>query len=241
MNIGIYRIFNALGDSIILCSLFKALGVNRVTYNRAELDVIREVMKKYDLDGEIEFKQSNDPQPYKMVDYVRYMYDNNISLVKPNVEMRDLSYTTKQLGSKHDSARDRAMSLTEFKKFVKHPDLPCHDVAERKTIDSVYDLMQGSKHHISIDSGTAWLSASMGVPTTVYSKNSYYFADAYFYMKYLDKQSSVDVYQQDGKGVSVANNMQFNIAVQENKPNINIIGSYENYRSQVNASSRIPR
>lgn len=236
MNIDIYRIFNAVGDSILLCTLIKHLKVTQVTYNRAELDTIREVMKFYDL-PDVKFVRRTDQGliPNQMVDYVRYLHDVKVPLAKPNVEVSP-TYATYQLSSHQINALDRSMTQEEHNRFVKYPELNRKDITTARTIDSLFVMMQGSKHHISIDSGTAWLSAAMGIDTTIFSKNSYYFADAYFYMKYINSQPNVEVHQQDGAGVVVANELQYNMAVLNNRASV---GNYENYRSQVNERSRI--
>ena len=236
MNIDIYRIFNAVGDSILLCTLIKHLQVTQVTYNRAELDTLREVMKYYDL-PDVEFVQRTDQGliPNKMVDYVRYLHDVKVPLAKPNVEVSS-TYATYQLSSHQNNALDRSMTQNEHNRFIKYPDLNRKDITTARTIDSLFVMMQGSKHHISIDSGTAWLSAAMGIDTTVFSKNSYYFADAYFYMQYLNTHSNVVVHQQDGEGVVIANEMQYNMAVQNNRAKV---GAYQQYRSAVSERSRI--
>lgn len=237
MNIDLYRIFNAVGDSVILCTLIKEYGIKTITYNRADLDAMKSVMKYYDCD--VEFKRRTDQgliTPH-MHDYVRALYDNKIQLAIPKV-WRSPEYTTRQTGSFQNNAADRAMTMYEHNRYVRHFDATSVDVVNAKTIPDMFECLSKSMHHISIDSGTAWAAASMGIPTTVYSKNSYYFSDAYFYMQYLDSQPSVDVYQQDNKGVKVANELQFKTAISVNKARLEVSG-YETYRNRINERSKI--
>lgn len=234
MNIDIYRIFNAVGDSVLLCTLIKELDVKTITYNRADLDTLKKMMPYYDVD--VEFKQRSDQGVigYKMHDYVRYLNEKNVQLSVPNVKVEP-EYDTCQLGSFQNNAADRAMTKVEYNKFRRSE--KSIEVSDMKTIPRMMECLSKSQHHVSIDSGTAWVAASMGIDTIVYSKNSYYFADAYFYMKYLDSQPTVEVHQQHGSGVRVSNELEFQTAILQN--NARVDASYETYRSRTSESSRI--
>jgi len=50
MDMYIYRIFNALGDSIILSTYIKKFNIKKVYYNRSEFKTLNEVMELYDIE-----------------------------------------------------------------------------------------------------------------------------------------------------------------------------------------------
>lgn len=228
MDMSIYRIFNALGDSIILSTYFKAFNIKKVFYNRAELNLLQTVMKMYNT-HDVEFVQVSDRISNTMIDIVKELHLKKIEIL-PLPKQGDDLHATVQLKSHHESAKDRSIQLYEAMPHVKY-NMPVTHVGFEKTIDELYKVMNNSCQHISIDSGTAWFAASLKLDTTVISKNGYYFPSSYHYMRYLDMQPTVEVYQQHGKGVKIPNELEFNQAILDNKPHSTI--SYQSYLEQV--------
>ena len=208
MDLHIYRVFDALGDSIILSTFFKNYNVEKVYYNRGEFKTL-----------------------HKMVTVVKKLKSDNVLLIEPNINTRKKEYITYQLSSKNESAKDRNTTLKHAKSYYSFEENSAkEDVTKIKNIDDLVKCLSRSKHHLSIDSGTAWLAVSMGIDTTVISKNSYYFSDAYHYMKYLEIHKNVEIYQKHGLGVKIPSELEYIIAAQEN--NI-AVGSYSNYKKEV--------
>lgn len=206
METSIYRIFNALGDSIILSTYFKAFNIKKVFYNRAELDLLQTVMEMYGV-HDIEFIHDANRKGNTMTEIVKDLHKKNITLL-PYPKQGDDLYATIQLQSHHESARDRSMYLHEAMPHVKL-NMPISHVGNEKTVNDLYKIMKNSCQHISIDSGTAWFATSLGLDTTVISKNSYYFPDAYVYMKYIESHKNVEVHQQHGKGIKIPNAFEY--------------------------------
>lgn len=217
MELSLYRIFNALGDSIILSTYFKSLNVERVYYNRAEFDTLKYIMNMFNVQ-DIEFVNVANRCPLTMVDVVKELKDKKIKLLNP-MENKDENgqYVTMQLASMHATASDRSIKLYEATSHNSYPDLQIKEVGNEKTIKDLFEILKYSKQHITIDSGTAWASVACGIDTTVISKNSYYFSDAYHYMKYLDTHSNVRIYQQHGLGIKIPNEFEFLAAAAANK------------------------
>lgn len=226
MDLFIYRIFNALGDSIILSTYFKAFDIKRVYYNRAELNLLQTIMKMYDV-YDVEFIMHTDRISNTMTEVVKKLNKEKIMLL-PFQKQGDDLYATIQLKSHHESASDRSIQLNEAMPYVKY-NMPVTHVGFEKNVDELYKVMNNSCQHISIDSGTAWFAASLGLDTTVISKNSYYFADAYIYMKYLESHKNVEIYQQHGKGVKIANEFEYLQAASTNNVQV---PPYQTYTSR---------
>lgn len=228
MDLFIYRIFNALGDSIILSTYFKAFDIKRVYYNRAELNLLQTIMKMYDV-HDVEFIPQQERIQTTMIDIVRQLHKKRVNVLQLE-KTGDQLIVTAQLESHHESAKDRSIQLYEALPHIKY-NMSIKQVGREKTVEKLYEIMNNSVQHISIDSGTAWFAASLRLDTTVISKNGYYFPSSYHYMRYLDSQPTVDVYQQHGKGVKIPNEIEFNQAIAENKPHSVI--SYQSYLEQV--------
>jgi len=226
MDMHIYRIFNALGDSIITSTYFKKFGIKRVFYNRAEFKTLNEVMELYGVEKPKFIQQSN-RIPKTLVPYIVEMKEHKVPLLKLNVDLNPQEYVTTQLSTK--TGPDRAMNLKEAEIHNKKS-YEIKNVSQSKTIPDLISLLKESSRHISIDSGTAWLSSSMGVETFVISKNSYYFADAYHYMSYLQIQKKTKIYQQHGLGLKIPTLEEY---VKASKDNNISVGSYDDYYKKV--------
>lgn len=222
----IYRIFNALGDSIILCTYINTYKPETIYYNRAELSMLEMMMDLYGITPP-KFMRIEQRTPETMVDVLSKLKEDNIKLMNLPIERKQLGYNTVQLMSKNESAKDRSTTLDEASVYIKDKAADIKDVSSMPNIQIMLETLAGSKQHVSIDSGTAWAAASLGIDTTVISKNSYYFADAYHYMKYIQTQDNVKVHQQDSPGVFMANEIQF-----YKYSNLNNVeaGSYEQYK-----------
>ena len=229
MDFYIYRIFGALGDSIILSALFKSKGIKRVFYNRAELDLPKQIFKLYGVE-EPEFIQMKERITDEMYHAVNELARTKTPLIKPKIKKNTQDLVTVQLGSPTHTAKDRAITLDEVAEHNKYPDFEVKQVQKCKTIEDLYNTLARSKQHISCDSGTGWAAASLGIDTTIISKNSYYFPPAYHYMKYINMHSNVKVYQQHGLGVRMPNEEEYKKAIRDNnQPFI----EYNNYVNEI--------
>lgn len=225
----IYRIFDALGDSIILSTYFKAYDIKKVYYNRAELKTLIEVLDFYGVERP-EFIKVPERINDNMVKVVKDLKRDKIKLINPKSKSETCSYVTVQLKTNSDGAQDRSITmddaLSHMPKDFKH----IHDVKECKTILDLYSTLSQSKAHVTIDSGSAWASASIGVPTTIISKNSIYFSDAYHYMRYIETHKNVVVYQQNGEGVTIPSGKEYLNAALDNGVNVD---NYQNYMERI--------
>lgn len=212
MRLDIYRIFNALGDSIILCTYFKAFNVDTVFYNRADLDTLKQVMEVYGIDG-VKFQYTPERVPRTMVNVVQELSNRGAKLLSPPVDLLPSKHTSLQLASMNPASKDRNVKFDEAKNHFKYPELEVKRVGREKQFTELLDVLKESKQHVTIDSGTAWAAAALGIETVVINKNAYYFPDAYHYMKYMEMQDNVEVYQQHGKGVRVPTEEEFNTAI----------------------------
>lgn len=209
----IYRIFNALGDSIILATYIKQNDVKEITFNRAETDTLNIVLDMYGIERPKYKKSLGSLIEKRMPHYVSEMHKSKVPLLSFPVEMKSAGYMTYQLTSKNESAKDRTAKLSDMedKGYTDK-----RDTREATDLKSLTELLSGSEYHWSIDSGTAWLAAAMGIPTNVYSKNSYYFADAYHYMKYLNWHKNVKVKQMYNDGVKMPSSLDYYTSASEN-------------------------
>jgi len=230
MDLHIYRIFDALGDSIILSTYFKNYNVEKVYYNRGEFKTLYKILDVLNVPRP-EFIKTTDRIKSNMVTVVKKLKSDSVLLIGPNINTKEKEYITYQLSSKNESAKDRNTTLKDAKNYYSFEEnVVKEDVTKIKNIDDLVECLSKSKHHLSIDSGTAWLAVSMGIDTTVISKNSYYFSDAYHYMKYLEIHKNVEIYQKHGLGVKIPSELDYIITSQENNV---AVGSYSNYIKEV--------
>jgi len=216
MAFEIYRIFPTLGDAIILASYIHNQGILEIHCNRPEPKMLLQVCDIYGIEPPV-IKQVYDKTiSYRMPHLCDEMRMKKIPLLKhPRTAAAGEVYTY-QLASNRPTSKDRNMTMVEAEKHMKD-DSPREDVSKLKTLDSLINALWKSKKHVTIDSGTAWVAASLGIPTTVISKNSFYFADAYFYMKYLHSLQNVTVYQNDRKGVRMPTSIEYYENAKKNK------------------------
>jgi hypothetical protein len=226
MKMRIYRIFEALGDSIILATFIKHNNITTVYYNRGEFKTLSTILKKYNVKPPT-FIPITERITSTMVDVLHDLTKHNIPLIELDYT-KDPKWTTTQLKTKNDYGADRAVTDEEAKPHVEN--LTIMPVEKAKNISALIDLISQSEKHITMDSGTAWLAASMKIPTVVISKNSYYWPDAYHYMKYIETLENVEVYQQENKGVQIATKTQF---LKYSKANGIKAMDYQKYKSQV--------
>ena len=225
----IYRIFDALGDSIILSTYFKAYDIKKVYYNRAELKTLIEVLDFYGVERP-EFIKIPERINDNMVKVVKDLRQDKIKLINPKRKLETSNYVTVQLKTNSDGAQDRAIAMNDVLYHMPKDFKHIHDVKECKTISELYSTLSRSKAHITIDSGSAWASASIGVPTTIISKNSIYFSDAYHYMRYIETHKNVVVYQQNGEGVTIPSGIEYLNAALDNRVNVD---NYQNYMERI--------
>ena len=224
----IYRIFDALGDSIILSTYFK--GILEILYhNRAELKTLIEVLDFYGVERP-EFIKVPERINDNMVKVVKDLRQDKIKLINPKRKLETSNYVTVQLKTNSDGAQDRAIAMNDVLSHMPKDFKHIHDVKECKTISELYSTLSRSKAHITIDSGSAWASASMGIPTTIISKNSIYFSDAYHYMRYIETHKNVVVYQQNGEGVTIPSGIEYLNAALDNRVNVD---NYQNYMERI--------
>jgi ADP-heptose:LPS heptosyltransferase len=164
-----------------------------------------------------------------MVDVVLKLRADKVKLLNPNISVAPSNYITLQLKSKNESARDRSADIQEFDSIVELSDYEKMNASDCKSITELIELLKGSRKHISIDSGTAWLAAAMGLDTVVLSKNSYYFSDAYHYMRYLNIQKNVKVHQQNNSGVKIPSEEEYTRLATSN----GVFKPYSQYLSEV--------
>jgi hypothetical protein len=226
MKMRIYRIFEALGDSILLATFIKHYNITAVYYNRGEFKTLSTIFKKYNVKPPT-FIPVTERISTTMVDILQDLTRHNIPLIKLDY-IKNAKWTTTQLKTKNNYGADRSVTKEEAEPHVEN--LTLMPVEKAKNISELINLMSQSEKHITMDSGTAWLSASMRIPTVVISKNSYYWPDAYHYMKYIETLENVEVYQQTGKGVKVATEEQYYQYAKENKVEV---GPYANYQIKV--------
>jgi len=224
MNVSLYRIFNALGDSIILASYFKHYSVKTVYYNRGDFKTLLKILEIAKVEVP-EFVQIDGRITETMPDLLYQMRIDKAPLISITNRSK-AEHSTFQFKTNSDNAADRALTAEEVNENLSKLTNP-KDTLDCKDIDSLLKLMKKSERHITIDSGTAWLAAALKIPTTVISKNSYYFADAYHYMRYLQTQPGVTVYQQTGKGVRVATEEQYYQYSKENKVSVPPYADYQ--------------
>lgn len=224
MNVSLYRIFDALGDSIILASYFKHYSIKTVYYNRGDFNTLLKILEIAKVEVP-EFVHINGRITETMPDLLHQMRIDKAPLISITNRSK-AEHSTFQFKTNSNNAEDRSMNLEEIEEQLPKLNNP-KDTLECTDLDSLVRLMKKSERHITIDSGTAWLAAALKVPTTVISKNSYYFADAYHYMRYLQTQPGVTIYQQTGKGVKVATEEQYHQYAKENKVNVPPYNDYQ--------------
>jgi hypothetical protein len=222
MDFSIYRIFPDLGDSIMLCTLFKHKDISRVFYNRADLAVLKQIMKIYDLPDTIEFIQTSKPIRTTMVSVYSMMANERLHLISPVWKEGEREYWSYQLGSNDATANDRSITIDEVKSHIpldasimsamntQNPKYLPKNSSDVAPLDGLFDLMSNSSRHITCDSGTAWVAASMGIETIIISKNSLYFPSAHFAMKYANIHKNVTVYQEGIVGVRSPSAFEYN-------------------------------
>lgn len=230
MDFSIYRIFPALGDSIMLATLFKEKGITRVFYNRAELGVLKKVIKIYDIQP-IEFIYETRPIDYTMVTVSHDMHKENIKLIKPtDITVAEQKYITYQLGSHNETASDRDITEKEMKKHITYPEMDLINTQELKYVTGplidVFNLISSSAQHITCDSGTAFVATSLGIKTTIISKNSFYWPASWFNMQFFNSHENVTVYQEDELGVRIPNEIEYIHACSKNNARV---PSYQHY------------
>tara|TARA_Y100000389_G_scaffold204831_1_gene259996 strand:- start:11078 stop:11764 length:687 start_codon:yes stop_codon:yes gene_type:complete len=226
MKMRMYRIFEALGDSILLATFIKHYNIKTIYYNRGEFKTLSIILKKYNVEPPT-FIPVNERISITMLDILQDLTRHNIQLIKLD-HIKNGKCTTTQLKTKNDYGADRAVTKEEAKPYIEN--LTVMPVEKAKNISELINLMCQSEKHITMDSGTAWLSASMRIPTVVISKNSYYWPDAYHYMKYIETLENVEVYQQENKGVQIATEKQF---LKYSKANGIKAMDYQKYKTQV--------
>lgn len=224
MNVSLYRIFDALGDSIILASYFNHYSVKTVYYNRGNFNTLLKILEIAKVEVP-EFLQIGERITETMPDLLHQMRIDKAPLISITNRSK-AEHSTFQFKTYSDNAADRSMTPEEIEEQLPKLNNP-QDTLECTNLDSLLKLMKKSERHITIDSGTAWLAAALKIPTTVISKNSYYFADAYHYMRYLQTQPGVTVYQQTGKGVRVATEEQYYQYAEENGVNVPPYAEYQ--------------
>lgn len=207
----------------MLCTLFKRKNITKVHYNRADLTVLKKVMKLYDVDG-IEFTKEDYPIKTTMTTVYNMLATERLGVIHyPNASEKK-EYCTYQLTAGGDYANDRKISHNEMLKFAPASQL-LMDTQDKSmlpttnnkqdSLTALYNLMSKSSCHISCDSGTAWVAISMGVKTIIVSKNSLYYPAGYFAMKYANIHDNVTVYQEGMVGVRLPSEMEYNMVCAE--------------------------
>lgn len=214
MQLRINKLFDALGDSILLATYCKAYNITEIITNRAieKKDTLKEIFSLYNVELP-KFKQTIEPIKYNLAIISIDLLKNNIPLISPNIATSESDYITVQKTTTSLHGKDRHCTLDELmimNSCKNYKEIKDTNIAN--TITDLVCLLKRSQEHLSIDSGTAWMAASMGIPTKIYSKNSYYFVGAWHYMNYLNSMGNVDVWQWHNKGIKVPTELEFNIA-----------------------------
>ena len=217
----LYRIFDALGDSIILLTYFQKYDIKTVYYNRGKFERLT-LLSNYLNISLPNFVKVNEKIETDMIDVLVQLTKDNINLISFNNNAEKGDYQTTQVGSKWTASSDRNITKEETQEYLTHALVK--DVSIATTIGDIIKLLSSSQKHVSMDSGTAWLSAALGIDTIVISKNSYYWHEAYYYMRYLSIQKSVqNIYPK----IKIATEEEFNNALLNN--NVSEPYSYETY------------
>ena len=217
--------FNALGDSIILLTYFKTYKTEVVYYNRAEFTTLTTLAELFGVTLP-KFIQTPERIEYDMTDVL-------VSLTKDKAPLISMEghtpsdYETIQLGSSKQASCDRNITMEEALPFLQTENIK--DAEKETTLEGLVKLLKGSCNHVSMDSGTAWLSSALNVPTSVVSKNSYYWHEAYYYMRYLQIQNSVNSIT---PAIKIATEQEYSKAIKDNK--VAAPYNYQTYKALTN-------